>query len=64
MTMLELASSGELASVAMMRRSAEGRAVPLPGFHSLTDSLIVQLAAGFSRGEPGKLAVPYARLDS
>ncbi|WP_345795219.1 BrxE family protein [Thauera sp. JM12B12] len=60
---LGLASENELEAVSKLRRSAEGRAVPLPGVHVVTDALITQLAAGFSRGEPGKLAVPYARMD-
>lgn len=58
-----LASDGDLEAVSKLRRSAEGRAVPLPGVHVVTDPLITQLAAGFSRGEPGKLAVPYARME-
>ena len=61
--MLGLASDGDLDAVSKLRRSAEGRAVPLPGVHAVTDALITQLAAGFSRGEPGKLAVPYARME-
>ncbi len=60
---LGLASENELEAVSKLRRSTEGRAVPLPGVHVVTDGLITQLAAGFSRGEPGKLAVPYARMD-
>lgn len=63
MTKLGLASDGDLDAVSKLRRSAEGRAVPLPGAHAVTDALITQLAAGFSRGEPGKLAVPYARME-
>lgn len=60
---LDLTSDGDLDAVSKLRRSAEGRAVPLPGVHAVTDALITQLAAGFSRGEPGKLAVPYARME-
>lgn len=60
---LGLAGDGDLEAVSKLRRSAEGRAVPLPGVHVVTDSLITLLAAGFSRAEPGKLAVPYARTD-
>lgn len=44
-----------------LRRSAEGRAVPLPEPFSGTDQDIALLALGFARGEPGSLAVPYAR---
>ena len=44
-----------------LRRSAEGRAVPLPGLFSGTDADVALLALGFARGEPAALAVPYAR---
>jgi hypothetical protein len=60
---LGLANDGDLDTVSKLRRSAEGRAVPLPGVHVVNDPLLTQLAAGFSRGEPGKLAVPYARVE-
>jgi hypothetical protein len=60
---LGLVSDADLDVTARLRRSAEGRAVPIPGVHTVSDSLITQLAAGFSRGEPGKLAVPYARVE-
>lgn len=60
---LGLAGDGDLEAVSKLRRSAESRAVPLSGVHVVTDPLITQLAAGFSRGEPGKLAVPYARME-
>jgi hypothetical protein len=48
-------------SFSKLRRSAEGRAVPLPSIFSGTDEDIALLALGFARGEPGALAVPYAR---
>jgi len=60
---LGLVSDGDIDAVSKLRRSAEGRAVPLSGVHAVTDALITQLAASFSRGEPGKLAVPYARME-
>jgi hypothetical protein len=63
MKRLGLAEDADIESVSKLRRSAEGRAVPLPGVHAVTDPLITQLAAGFSRGEPGRLAVPYARVE-
>jgi hypothetical protein len=47
-----------------LRRSAEGRAVPLPMPFTSTDQDVASLALGFARGEPGALAVPYARLDN
>lgn len=45
-----------------LRRSAEGRAVPLPGLFAGTNSDIRLLAMGFARSEVGALSVPYARL--
>lgn len=57
----ELAGDAELEGYAKLRRSAEGRAVPLPGLFSGDDRDVVTLALGFARGEPGALAVPYAR---
>jgi hypothetical protein len=47
-----------------LRRSAEGRAVPLPAPFTATNQDVASLALGFARGEPGALAVPYARLDN
>jgi hypothetical protein len=47
-----------------LRRSAEGRAVPLPAPFTATNQDVTSLAHGFARGEPGALAVPYARLDN
>ena len=47
-----------------LHRSAEGRAVPLPAPFASTNQDITCLALGFARGEPGALAVPYARLDN
>ena len=58
---LELVSDLEVEGFARLRRSAEGRAVPLPGVFSGGDSDVIQLAIGFARGEAGALAVPYAR---
>jgi hypothetical protein len=57
----EVVSDSELEACAKLRRSAEGRAVPLPGLFSGTDVDVALLALGFARGEPGALAVPYAR---
>ncbi len=41
-------------------RSAEGRAVPLPGLYPGRDDDVALLALGFACGEAGALAVPYA----
>jgi hypothetical protein len=58
---LEVVGDQDLAAFAKLRRSAEGRAVPLPGIFGGTDADVALLALGFARGEPGALAVPYAR---
>ena len=47
-----------------LRRSAEGRAVPLPAPFAYKNQDMASLALGFARGEPGALAVPYARMDN
>ena len=57
----KVVSEQDLESYAKLRRSAEGRAVPLPGVFAGTDADVALLALGFARGEPGALAVPYAR---
>ncbi|RQS53469.1 BrxE family protein [Burkholderia sp. Bp8986] len=59
---LELVTEADLDAYAKLRRSAEGRTVPLPSVYGGTDRDVAMLALGFARGEPGALAVPYARL--
>lgn len=59
----DLLSEQQLSSVARLRRTANGRAVSLSGVHTINDDSLTLLAAAFSRGEPGNLAVPFARLD-
>jgi hypothetical protein len=59
---LDLVSPGQKDEVHALRRSAEGRAVQLPGEHQLSDSLVTLLAAGFAKGERGAPAIPYAKL--
>ena len=63
MTGLGLVSKADADAASTLRRSAEERAVLLPSSPLVTDQLITSLAAAFSRGEPGKLAVPYARSE-
>jgi hypothetical protein len=57
----ELVETRDIESYTRLRRSAEGRAVPLPGVFSGTAADVALLALGFARGEPSSLAVPYAR---
>ena len=59
-----LVTDDESALFSRSRRSAEGRAVPLPAPFTNTNQDVALLALGFARGEPGALAVPYARLEN
>lgn len=59
LTRLQLVRTEHFEQVRKLRRSAEQRAVAVPGeFTGTTDDLTI-LALAFSRGEPGALAVPY-----
>jgi hypothetical protein len=58
----DLLDSEHDAQVSRMRRSAEGRSVPISGIHHVDDGTVTLLAAGFSRGETNKPAIPYARV--
>jgi hypothetical protein len=57
----EVVGEREIEGFSRLRRSAEGRAVPLPGVFSGTNQEVALLALGFARDDPGALAVPYAR---
>ena len=59
----DLLTSDHEAQVSRMRRSAEGRSVPISGVHHVNDDTITLLAAAFSRGETNKPAIPYARVE-
>jgi hypothetical protein len=56
----DLATDRDIETYSRLKRSAEGRAVPLPQVFSGGDSEVTLLALGFARGEVGALAVPYA----
>jgi hypothetical protein len=58
----EIIRDRDMETGSRLRRSAEGRAVLLPGLFSGSDDDVAQLAVGFARGEIGSLAVPYQRL--
>ena len=60
---LELLDEAGAGEAQKLKRSAEGKAVPIPGTPSANDAALTLLAAGFSRGEPARLAVPYLRLE-
>src|SRR5207245_2009275 len=57
----ELVNDRDVERLSRLRRSAEGRAVPLPGVFSGSDADVTLLALGFARAEIGALAVSYAR---
>ena len=58
-----VASDRELEGFSRLRRSAEGRAVPIPGLFSRSDENVALLAIGFARGEVGAVAIPYMRIE-
>jgi len=60
---LDLIDDAQALAVSKLKRSAEGRAVPLSGVFSPDDQVLTMLAAAFAKGERGKPAVPYAKLD-
>jgi hypothetical protein len=60
---LGLVNQSHLDAVSKLRRSAEGRSVPLSGTFQPSDDIITLLAAGFARSDPGYPAIPYARLE-
>jgi hypothetical protein len=61
LTAFRLVDQSDLDAFGRLRRSVEGRAVPLPGVFSGRDSDVALLALGFARSEQSALAVPYAR---
>ncbi len=60
----ELVTPAQVEAVCKLRRSAEGHAVPISGTFWPNDDVLTLLAAGFTKGEVGKPAIPYARLES
>jgi len=62
--LLDLIDASAAEAVSRLRRSAEGRAVPVPGAHAPDDEVLTLLAAAFTKGEAGSPAIPYARLDA
>jgi hypothetical protein len=58
-----LINDEDIEQFSRLRRSAEGRAVPLPTPFTATNRDVGCLALGFARGGTSALTVPYARLD-
>jgi len=61
---LDLIDAKTETAVAPLKRSAEGKSVPLPGTGKPNLRTLMLLTAAFSKGEKLKPAVPYLRLDS
>jgi hypothetical protein len=59
---LDLIGNAEIEALGRLRRSADGRAVQLPGVFGGTDGDARLLAVAFARGETADLAVPYLRV--
>jgi hypothetical protein len=57
----DLVSDGDVGAFSRLKRSAEGRAVPLPGRFDGAQHDLKLLALGFARGDIGTLTVPYMR---
>jgi hypothetical protein len=61
---LDLIDDATVAATSGLKRSAEGKAVALPGTGSPDRPTLMLLAAAFSKGERQALAVPYIRSES
>lgn len=59
---LELVTDDQIARVKNLHRSAQQRAVQVPGEFQAGDDDVAMLALAFSRGKTGNLAVPYQSL--
>lgn len=59
---LGLAQPADIEQLSRLKRSAEGRAVVIPGTFTGSPRDLTLLALGFARGEPGALAVPYMQV--
>lgn len=57
----DLIGDGDVAAFTRLKRSAEGRAVPLPGTFEGSNQDIRLLALGFGRSQSAMLAVPHMR---
>lgn len=59
MQRLQLVNDDQVEQLSPLKRSAEQRAVVLPGEFTYSDDDITMLALAFARGENGKPAVPF-----
>ena len=60
---LQLIDPATEGALKMLRRSSEGKAVPLAGTGRPDRATLMLLAAGFSKGEKHKPAIPYIRSE-
>jgi hypothetical protein len=60
----DLLLPGDLDRLGRLKRSAEGKAVQLPGLFDGGNDDVTLLALGFARGQVGAPAVPYMRWES
>ncbi len=61
---LDVIDDTTVTTTATLKRSAEGKAVALPGTGSANRATLMLLASAFSKGERQALAVPYIRSES
>lgn len=59
----DLVQTGDLERFTRLKRSAEGKAVMLPGHFDGGNDDVALLALGFGRGGVGELTVPYMRWE-
>jgi hypothetical protein len=60
---LQLVTTADVERVRKLRRSAQQRAVPVPGVFSGSTDDVTALALAFARGEVANLAVPHQVRD-
>jgi hypothetical protein len=60
---LQLVTDADVERIRKLRRSAQQRAVPVPGVFSGSSEDVTALALAFARGEVANLAVPYQQWD-
>jgi len=59
MLKINLATPNQLESIANFKPSSEGNSIKIDSDAPLNDHQLIMLAAGFSKGQNGKLIIPY-----
>lgn len=62
MSQLDLITPAQRDAASELRKTAETRAVQVPGDHRPDDETVTMLAAGFASGEGSAPVIPHARL--